>query len=163
MTTARDVTTGTCNPNQNNPATVGPDLATGHGLVDAHRASLLARLRCRVDPADHHRAADPADRSRSSRSARSSPSADPTDPTHPADPAHRPDPAHPADPADLAGAPITPINPIRPIGPVIQPTPIPIPGQGMTGTQRAAPDLTEEELDDLEDMVRKGQIDPDAI
>ncbi|MGH3995597.1 MAG: S8 family serine peptidase, partial [Pseudonocardiaceae bacterium] len=34
--TARDVTTGTCNPaTGGNPAIVGPDLATGHGLADA--------------------------------------------------------------------------------------------------------------------------------
>ncbi len=42
--TARDVTAGACHPNQGNKATTGPDLATGHGLVDAHRATILARL-----------------------------------------------------------------------------------------------------------------------
>jgi len=47
MQTARDVTTGTCNPNTGgNAATVGPDLATGNGLVDAHKAVLLAKVRC---------------------------------------------------------------------------------------------------------------------
>jgi subtilisin family serine protease len=45
--TARDVTAGTCNPNTGgNAATGGPDLATGHGLVDAHRASLVAKVKC---------------------------------------------------------------------------------------------------------------------
>ena len=45
MSTARDVTTGTCNPNTGgNAATVGPDLATGNGLVDAHKAVLLATM-----------------------------------------------------------------------------------------------------------------------
>jgi subtilisin family serine protease len=45
--TARDVTTGTCNPNTGgNAATAGPDLATGSGLVDAHKAVLLAKVRC---------------------------------------------------------------------------------------------------------------------
>jgi hypothetical protein len=41
---ARDVTTGTNNTGQ----TAGPghDLATGPGLVDAHKAVLLAKLRC---------------------------------------------------------------------------------------------------------------------
>ena len=46
MTTARDVTTGTNHPNFGNAAVAGPDTATGNGLVDAHRAVLLAKLRC---------------------------------------------------------------------------------------------------------------------
>jgi subtilisin family serine protease len=50
MQTARDVTTGTNHPNFGNPATVGPDTATGNGLVDAHRAVLLAKLRCLIWP-----------------------------------------------------------------------------------------------------------------
>jgi subtilisin family serine protease len=45
--TARDVTAGTCNPNTGgNPAGPGPDLATGHGLVDAHAAVTEAKARC---------------------------------------------------------------------------------------------------------------------
>jgi hypothetical protein len=45
--TARDVTQGTCSPGtDSNPATPGPDNATGHGLVDAHKAVMLAKLRC---------------------------------------------------------------------------------------------------------------------
>ena len=47
MKSARDVTRGTCHPNTgSNPATVGHDLATGAGLVDAHKAVLLAKIRC---------------------------------------------------------------------------------------------------------------------
>jgi Subtilase family len=42
--TARDVTAGV-NGN-GHPAGPGYDLATGHGLVDAHRAVLLAKVRC---------------------------------------------------------------------------------------------------------------------
>ena len=49
MTTARDVTTGTNHPNFGNRAVAGPDNATGAGLVDAHKAVLLAKLRCQ-DP-----------------------------------------------------------------------------------------------------------------
>lgn len=46
-TTARDVTTGTCNPaTGGNAATVGPDLATGHGLADANKAVLVAKVKC---------------------------------------------------------------------------------------------------------------------
>ena len=48
MRTARDVTTGT--NALGNTATVGPDTATGNGLVDAHRAVLVARVRCITVP-----------------------------------------------------------------------------------------------------------------
>ena len=45
--TARDVTQGNCSPATGaNPATPGPDDATGHGLVDAYKAVMLAKLRC---------------------------------------------------------------------------------------------------------------------
>jgi subtilisin family serine protease len=49
--TARTVSTGRCfdRPGMNHPAGTVPDLATGAGLVDAHRAVLSARLW-----ADHH-------------------------------------------------------------------------------------------------------------
>ena len=47
-TTARDVTTGTGSLGA--VATVGPDTATGHGLVDAHKAVLVAKLRCALPP-----------------------------------------------------------------------------------------------------------------
>jgi len=50
MSTARDVTTGTNHPNFGNAAVVGPDTATGNGLVDAHKAVLLAKLRCVATP-----------------------------------------------------------------------------------------------------------------
>lgn len=47
MASARDVTEGRGfpQPGMGHPATVGPDLATGHGLVDATSAVLLARQR----------------------------------------------------------------------------------------------------------------------
>ena len=54
MTTARDVTVGSSSPLTGlpggSPAGVGPDNATGAGMVDAHRAVLLAKLRCTVVP-----------------------------------------------------------------------------------------------------------------
>ena len=44
--TARDITAGCCNVSTGgHPAKPGPDLATGHGLADAFRAVVLARLR----------------------------------------------------------------------------------------------------------------------
>jgi len=42
---ARDVTTGTCNAS-GAAAVVGPDVATGYGLLDPHKAVLLAKIRC---------------------------------------------------------------------------------------------------------------------
>jgi subtilisin family serine protease len=65
MNTARDVTTGHCNSSTGGfPATVGPDTATGNGLVDAEKAALVARLRSlshqytqSVQPAQHGAAA----------------------------------------------------------------------------------------------------------
>ena len=54
MRTARDVTVGSSSPLSGlpagSPAGVGPDNATGAGMVDAHRAVLLAKLRCSVVP-----------------------------------------------------------------------------------------------------------------
>lgn len=47
MKSARDVSAGKCSPGTGaNPAVVGPDIATGNGLVDAHKAVLLAKIRC---------------------------------------------------------------------------------------------------------------------
>ena len=46
--TAVDVTAGTNHPNFGNAAGPGFDLATGAGLVDAHRAVLAAHIRCLV-------------------------------------------------------------------------------------------------------------------
>lgn len=50
MKTARDVTAGLCNAvpgiHGGLPATPGPDTATGNGLVDAHKAMTLAKVRC---------------------------------------------------------------------------------------------------------------------
>jgi subtilisin family serine protease len=64
MRTARDVTTGRCSPRegQNHPATVGPDLATGTGLVDAHKAVLVAKVRsmASISLAQPARPAEPA-------------------------------------------------------------------------------------------------------
>ncbi|MBI3970033.1 MAG: S8 family serine peptidase [Chloroflexi bacterium] len=47
MRTARDVTAGNGHPNTGgNPAIPGPDTATGDGLVDAHKAVMVAKVRC---------------------------------------------------------------------------------------------------------------------
>jgi subtilisin family serine protease len=50
VSTARDVSTGFCNTvpgiHTGLAAAAGPDEATGAGLVDAHKATLLAKVRC---------------------------------------------------------------------------------------------------------------------
>ncbi|WP_133272603.1 S8 family serine peptidase [Hymenobacter radiodurans] len=48
--TAIDVTLGSSHPRTGGVAGVGPDLATGAGLADAHKATMLARLRAVVLP-----------------------------------------------------------------------------------------------------------------
>jgi hypothetical protein len=131
--TARDVTVGRCHPNQNNAASVGPDLATGHGLVDAHRASLAARLRCLT--------------------VRRPPRFEPVRPILP------PRPISPIQPIEI----IRPERAIlRPRPPVLsrqqrlQQEEYP---QDYADDGGAMP-LTEEELDTLEDMFEEGQADP---
>lgn len=132
--TARDVTTGT-NAN-GNTATTGHDLATGHGLVDAHRAVLLAKLRCLRHPITPIR---------------------PIDVVEPV----RPVPIQPVEPTPIrpiGPVPIAPIQPepIRPIGPVpIQPVgPGPRPADEAAGSGQR---LSEEDLDALEAMVLEGR------
>jgi subtilisin family serine protease len=147
MDTAKDVTTGRCHPNQNNPATVGPDLATGHGLVDAHRATLLARLRCRpigpvIQPIGPVGPVAPVQ---------------PIQPIRPIGPIRPIQPVGPIRPIQ----PVQPIRPIRPIGPVIA-------TENQAETQQYAEQgagmaLTEEELDAIEDLMVSGKADPDTL
>lgn len=136
MRSARDVTVGNCSPGTGaNPATVGPDTATGNGLVDAHKAVLLAKIRC-LGPI--------------------TPGPIPPGPITPG-------------PITPGPGPITP-GPITP-GPI---TPAPIPPQPITGPQAQPPSqgqqippeqqqsgvpLTEEDIQALEDMVIRSDLD----
>lgn len=70
-----------------------------------------------------------------------------------------------------AVGPIRPVSPIRPINPIRLVGPI-VAGPASGGSEEmerstkppeTGPDLTEEELDTLDDMVRKGQADPEDI
>jgi hypothetical protein len=96
MSTARDVTTGTNHPNFGNAAGAGVDLATGNGLVDAHKAVLLAKVRCLRQPIV---------------------------PLHPFTPAIPFQPISPALPK-LPLQPFTPAIPIRPISPALPKLPL---------------------------------------
>jgi hypothetical protein len=157
MDTARDVTTGNCHPNHGHPATVGPDLATGHGLVDAHRASLMARLRCQtIGPIQPRGPVVPIQ------------PRGPVTPIQPRGPVTPIQPRGPITPIQPRApiTPVQPIRPVRPIGPVVvnpENAEAPQSEQQWTADQATGMGLTEEELDTIEDMINKGQVDPDSI
>ncbi len=107
MKTARDVTNGQCNRVSGTPvfpqghqASPGPDLATGHGLVDAHKAVLRAKISCL--PILPPRPPQPIA---------------PIRPVRPIQPVVGPTPVRPI-------RPVVGPTPVRPIRPVVGPTPI---------------------------------------
>lgn len=134
-TTARDVTVGNNHPRMNNPATVGADLATGTGLVDAERAVLVAKIRCMVTPIVPV-PITPV----------------PITPV-PITPISI-TPITPVPITPITPVPITPVMPIRPITPIVNPGPVvtgtasdqPLEGLGLTGDDVAA----------LEQIIREG-------
>jgi hypothetical protein len=134
---ARDVTTGTCNPaTGGNAATVGPDLATGAGLADAQKAVLMAKVKCLgpiiVGPPITIR------------------------------PPITVQPPVTVQPPITVRPPITvqpPIVPIRPIAPIVLP-PNPASSQEPgPGESQAASRLSERDVEDLHDMIIKSEID----
>lgn len=134
--TARDVTVGSNSPRpgMNNPATVGPDLATGHGLVDAARAVLIAKLRCIRFPVV---------------------------PIVPVVPVLPVTPVVPIIPVPPIGPviPVPPVvPPIPPIGPVVTPGAAGL-DPGAAG-QFEGLDLSDEDVADLEQIIRDtGELD----
>jgi Subtilase family len=127
MRTARDVTTGRNHPNFDQPAVAGPDTATGNGLIDVHRAVLVAKLRAIATPTL------PLGPIRPVR---------PVVPLLPVRPVVPLLPVRPVVPL-LPVRPVVPLLPLRPITPV---RPLPEPGPLHTG-------LTAEELTALEELV----------
>jgi hypothetical protein len=168
MRTARDVTAGTCHPNQNNPAGPGPDLATGQGLVDAHRAVLVAKLRCSpITPIQPPIGPVPPPIT-------PVPIRPPITPVQPIRPPITPvqpirPPITPVQPIRPPITPVQPIRPINPIGPVVQQgaTPSDQPTAELTAQPAQAEPprqpLTSEEVKDLEEMVMRGEIDSDDV
>jgi subtilisin family serine protease len=136
--TARDVTQGSCSPSTGaNPATIGPDTATGDGLVDAHKAAMVAKVRCL------------------------GPILPPIQPITPIQP-----PIQPIRPPIQPITPIQPpIQPIRPITP-IQPGPIRPAGTEAQGeaamvqesVPRSSP-LTSGESEAIEELLISGELD----
>jgi Subtilase family len=147
--TARDVTTGTSNAaTGGNAAGPGIDLATGHGLVDAARAVLIAKIRCLgpirpITPIQPIQPIAPIQ---------------PISPIRPIAPIQPISPIQPIQPI----SPIQPIIPIRPIGPIVLPQPEP-PVGGIPGRADAeAPaQLSADDVAALEEMIHRseGEID----
>lgn len=140
MKTARDVTAGTCNATalhpSGNAAGPGPDLATGTGLVDAHKAVLMAKVQC-LGPIM------------------------PITPVTPIQPIQPIRPIQPIQPIQ----PIRPIEPIRPISPVVLPPPGSGLGmEGAQAPEAAAPQptagvLSQEDVAALEELVVKSELE----
>lgn len=144
ISTARDVTVGRCA--QNNPAGPGADLATGAGLVDAHRAVLVAKLRCAVirPPIGPIQPIQPVQ---------------PVQPVIPITPVRPPiQPIQPIVPVTPVRPPIQPIQPpIRPpIGPIAPPDPGP---QGGMAAERAPQPLSEDDVEALQRFIGLGDLD----
>jgi subtilisin family serine protease len=140
--TARDVTTGTCNPRMGNAAGPGPDLATGHGLVDANRAVLMAKVRC-LGPIRPIRPIQPIE---------------PIQPITPITPIQPITPVQPVMPIQ----PISPITPIQPISPITPIQPISPIGPGPVAGQAEPPSaLSADDVSALEDLIMEGEGDLD--
>ena len=148
MKTARDVTQGNCNTSSGgSAAVVGPDTATGFGLVDANKAVLLAKVRCmpRRGPV---------------------PVRGPIEPVRSITP-RQPEPIRTVTPREPG-----PIQPRPPIPPRPEPGPI---SQGgyldsslegtsldlQAATQYQSGGLTEEDVQALENMVVKSELNPE--
>lgn len=148
MKSARDVTAGSCNPaTGGNAAAIGPDLATGNGLVDAHKAVMLAKVRCLGPVVPPGRVPGP-----------------PTPgPVIPSPRTTGPCTTGPRTPGPRTPGPITPSP--RPPGPV-SPEPITGPVRPQESTAKstayegaAAPALSEADVKTLEEMIIKSEID----
>jgi Subtilase family len=150
MRTARDVTAGRNHPNFNHLAGPGPDLATGHGLVDATRAMLVAKLRCIAVPIVP---------------------ITPLLPFRPLLPVFPVQPVLPVRPV-LPVLPFRPVLPLRPLQPLLPLLPVqplvpirpflpigPEPGPIQQGPAPGGVGLTAENIRQLEDMIIQSRGD----
>ena len=157
MTTARDVTTGTNHPNFGIAAVVGPDAATGNGLVDAHKAVLVAKVRC-LGPIRPLIPLIPIQPTLPFFPIGPKPPLAPILPKLPIQPARPLIPFAPARPLAPA-VPLIPFAPARPLAPLpplapfapFGPGPDPRPGAG---------GLTAEDVAALEEMIVEGEEPP---
>ncbi len=153
MSTARDVTTGTNHPNFGNAATVGPDLATGNGLVDAHKAVLLAKVRCLKFPLQPFLPSIPLQPLHPALPTLPFTPAIPLQPLHPALPALPLQPFAPAIPF----RPLTPALPLQPFAPALPLQPFaplrPIAPFGPDPGPFGRPALSDDDLEALERLI----------
>jgi hypothetical protein len=184
MSTARDVTTGNANavpggPPGGHPAAVGPDLATGSGLVDAHKAVMVAKVQClgpigpiTVQPPITPITVQPPITPITGPitppitpiTGPITPITGPVRPVTPVQPITGPiRPVTPVQP--IQPGPITPIQPIRPIAPIVNPGPIqPAAGEGPGSTNERAfggaqSSLSAQDVQTLSDLIIKSEID----
>ena len=168
--TARDVTTGNCNPAAgNHTAVAGPDTATGEGLVDAHKAVMMAKVRCLgpITPVTPTPITPITVQPVTPVTGPVRPITPPitpvqpiTGPIQPVQPITGPiQPVQPINPG-----PVVPVTPVRPIAPVVNPGPIggggapSQPGGGSLSERRPVA-LTKSDVGHLEDMIMKSEID----
>lgn len=153
MKTARDVTTGTNALGQK--ASTGYDLATGAGLVDAHKAVLMAKLHC-LGPIQPIR--PPIQPIQPVR-----PPIQPIEPIQPIQPIRPPiEPIRPPIQPITVRPPIRPpIRPPRPIEPIVNPGPQRPGGRLVEAPQQGGPQLSAEDVAALEEMIIEGEGDLD--
>jgi hypothetical protein len=152
--TGRDVTAGRCNTvpgiHTGLPAGPGPDGATGDGLVDAHKAAMVAKVRC-IGPIGPIAPVQPV--------------APPVVPVTPVTPVRPITPVTPVRPTPIRPTPVVPVLPVRPIQPrPIQPIVLPAPAesaaQGSAPEPAAAPSpLSQQQVNALEEMIIKSELE----
>jgi len=143
MKSARDVIVGTCNPSTGgNPAVVGPDTATGYGLVDAHKAVLLAKIRCLGPIRGIRPPIEPIRR-----------------PIEPIEPIRRP-----IEPIEPIRRPIEPIEPIR--RPIEPPQPKAQEQGGLSKeafVEQPPSGLSQDDVEALEELIIKSKLDTEDL
>jgi hypothetical protein len=140
---ARDVTSGTGALGQT--AVVGPDLATGTGLVDANKSVMLAKVQCLgpILPIVPIQPIQPVQ---------------PVQPIQPIQPIHPIQPITPVQPiTPIQPGPIVPVQPIHPIAPIVNPAPAPARAASMEA--RPAQGLTPEDVAALQEMIVSSDLE----
>ncbi len=124
--TARDVTVGNSfnRPGMNNPATVGPDNATGDGLVDAYKAVMLAKVRCLGPIITPIHIVPPIGVIPPVKPIGVIPPVKPIGVIPPVQPIQPIQPIRPIQPQPIRPIQPQPIQPIRPIAPIVNPGPV---------------------------------------
>jgi subtilisin family serine protease len=177
MSSARDVTAGSCNTvpgiHTGINASAGPDAATGNGLVDAHRAVLIAKVRCLgpITPITPITPIGPQPIAPVGPQPITPVGPQPITPIGP-------QPITPIGPQPIAPIggpqPITPVQPIRPIqpqpvepprpiAPIVNPGPVAgaqsEPAAEQSPAQQAAGQLSAEDVQALEELIRDEDVD----